>query len=72
MGDDKEMNKFKRIMYFSEVVDKFLIDNELYCTVGNIRRFFAFRYQRMPSERVIREMYSILDKKRNQNMEVLL
>lgn len=56
------MNRSEKILYFSEAVNKFLLQNELYLTMENIRRFFDLKYNKLPSEKAIEEIYLILEK----------
>ena len=48
-------------MFFSAYLNKFLIENKLNNTMENLRRFFASRYVKLPSEETINDIYLMIE-----------
>ena len=54
------MDRSEKIRMLSTRISKWLSEVELHLTMENIRRYFALKYGKLPSERAISDIYEIL------------
>ena len=54
------MDRSEKIGMLSTRIGKWLSEVELHLTMENIRRYFALKYGKLPSEQAISDIYEIL------------
>ena len=54
------MDRSEKIRMLSARISKWLSEVELHLTMENIRRYFALKYGKLPSEQAISDIYEIL------------
>ena len=61
------MNKAEKIEYFVDKCLAFNVENDLSLTIENIRRYFDFKFGKLPSESSIKKIYKKMENKMKNN-----
>lgn len=55
------MERKDRIEAFANYINEWLQESDLHLTVENVRRYFALKYGKLPSERGILQIYKVIE-----------